>query len=199
MSHGASRLVALATVVFFCFGFFVPPSDGTTIPNFKNLTHRGFESIEHETLTPWKKNAAAGSWHQETRWRALVKVKEVTRKKWSGVSLMSILKDQCISASPPLPSPPPPSAAPLEWSTKQILWKSETHPGFRTRRGNLRNINSNRVTECTGQEKRTTTPPFLFYRHVNGGVTQFVIRGGAEETSLACCFTKCCCNTNAKS
>lgn len=40
-----------------------------------------------------------------------------------------------------------PAATPLDRSEQQIWWKNETHPGFRLRRGNLRDTKQQTTTE----------------------------------------------------
>lgn len=61
--------------------------------------------------------------------------KDMMLKKWSEVILKNILNHQCISAS-----------SPCGYTSGMIKNKkrNETHPGFRTRRGNLRNTKQQR-------------------------------------------------------
>lgn len=98
----------------------------------------------------------------------------------------------------------------------KILWKSETHPGFRTRGGNLRDTKqqtNDRMTDWAGRESRTTKlccetnrwlscwlkPSPIPFFYVNEGVKQLCDLWGSRGKQFDALFLRCCCGFDAKS
>lgn len=98
----------------------------------------------------------------------------------------------------------------------KILWKSETHPGFRTRGGNLRDTKqqtNDRMTDWAGRESRTTKlccetnrwlscwlkPSPIPFFYVNEGVTQLCDLWGSRGKQFDALFLRCCRGFDAKS